>query len=140
MALIFVDTRQVGDPTSKDAVACELERLATEQFSALPEFPHSRFWVIERLNGKQLGHFMCFSINGESHCIDASVPTHLDRLPGDAVEVTGELREKILHCNCGSHVWGCCYFEEVKQIIKPSRRGKRRFSHHDRFPPGALHR
>lgn len=119
MAILFIDTWQAGVPRDKDVVPCELTEPS--------EFPHARFWAIQRAPRGQFGQFMCFSINNEIHVIDASVPTHVGKLPRDAVEITGELREKILHCKCGSHTWGCLYLREVKAILKPMPGGVKRF-------------
>jgi hypothetical protein len=127
MALLFVDLCKdcpFPHPPNNHIVPCARGEQA---------YGHYRFWVIQRRPAGQMGHFMVFRINGEEHVIDASVPTHLDRLPRDAVEITGDLYENILHATTGSHVWGDPYLQEVAKIAKPIPGGyRRRFGQFDR--------
>ena len=118
MAYIFIDRKE---PRENEALAC----LAETPTPGIRK--HDRLWVIWRAPHSQFGHFMCFKINAEVHVIDASVPTHLDKIPNGAVEVPQPLAEKIWHCQCGSHIFGCCYFTEVAKLgVRRSGAGSRR--------------
>jgi len=110
MAILFVEERL---PFGYTNVPCT----RTEEQLGHKAFGHTQFWAVQRAAAGQMGHFMLFNLNGERHAIDASVPTTLDRIPKDAVEVTGELAERIWHCQCGSHVMGCCYLQETRELI-----------------------
>lgn len=90
---------------------------------------HPRVYVICRVAADQMGHFMVFRVSGQEHPWDASLPGHFETMPRDAVEIPDELAQKMWHCTCGSHVFGCCYLSEAHTFSKhlAENRGRRRF-------------
>lgn len=79
---------------------------------------HQKFYVIVRSCTKLFGPWPVVTINGEERVIDASVPTHCRTLPRDALEIKGDLFERILHNQDGSHSWFGRHLPEVSTLVR----------------------
>lgn len=110
--LVFIDKAiQYGKPlVREDVFPCTRDMIVRG-------LSHQRFYVIDRAIREFVGPWPVAMINGEKRLIDGSVPTHLDRIPRDAVEITGELAESILHNQDGHHAWACCFVPQIEQLL-----------------------
>jgi hypothetical protein len=108
-----------GAPTpANEVVPC------TRNTTILPGLAHQKFYVISRRIVDTLSYWPIVIINGKRRLIDGSVPTHLERIPRDALEITGELAEDILHNHDGHHAWACCFHERVFRLRMDARAAK----------------
>jgi hypothetical protein len=117
--LVFIDLDYAGtSPPQSELVPCTRDMI-------VQGLAHQKFYVIVRALRNTFGPWPVVMINGEECVIDGSVPTHLNRIPRDAVEITGELMELILHNKDGHHAWACCYVSEVTALLESPRASRR---------------
>lgn len=94
-----------------EAVRCE------RNTTIIAGLAHQKFYAIARAIAGTFGPWAVVRINGGEHVIDGSVPTGVDRIPRDAVEITGDLFEDILHDSSGDHTWGGRHLKRVAALL-----------------------
>jgi hypothetical protein len=113
--LVFVDLAYDGPhPPRSELVACPRDMI-------VKGLAHQKFYAIVRNILGTIGPRGVVQINGVQRVIDGSVPTHVDRIPRDAVEITGDLFENILHSQDGYHNWAGRYEAEVMTFVREQR-------------------
>jgi len=111
--VIFIDLHvPYGEPCPEtEAVRC------TRNTTIISGLAHQKFYAIRRVIADTFGPWPVIRINAKEHVVDPSVPTHLDYIPRDAVEITGDLLEDILHDSSGDHTWAGRHIQRVAALF-----------------------
>lgn len=117
--LVFLDLKYEGaSPPPSELVPCTRDMI-------VQGLGHQKFYVIQRALHNTFGPWGVVMINGDEYIVEGSVPTHVDRIPRDAVEITGDLMERILHNQDGHHAWACCQSLDVLTMLEARKAARR---------------